>query len=198
VPLTVEEKAARKLRRAEESKLSSVQNGLVRGLFYRQVMLLTIALTGFLRLLAGSETLQGPLAMSHMLEVAASSAPLMAVQLFNNRTLGKLDSVGPWQLLDLLNLLFTGLSLLDLLLQLCASQIWKPESEYTLLSKSRVGLSKEKTGEADNSDDIDSHVSDSGEFDSEDDEGNRLVKVGGRGFTRNQLKYFKSKFRSEE
>lgn len=43
---------------------------------------------------------------------------------------------------------------------MCTNQIWKDDSQYVLVSQQRVGLSKGKTGEADDSDDIEEEVED--------------------------------------
>ena len=180
----------------DDVERATQQKRMLKTLIYRHLALLSISYTGFIRILAGSEQLQGLLLFSHIFEVVCSSAPLYALQIFNNDTLNKFTNP-----LDLMNLIFFALSLFDLLFQLIANQIWKQDSQYTLLSQQRIGLSKEKTGEADHSDEIDCSVS---EDSSEDSDGvwskaeeNQVIPIG-RGFTRAELMYFKDDFKKEQ
>ena len=175
-------------------KHQQAKKDLSKTLVYRHIALLTISYTGFLRLLAGNKILQIPLLFSHLFEVLVSSTPLMVIQFYNNKNLDKFQIP-----LDLLNLIFFILSLVDLIAQMCFSHIWKPDSEYTLISKTKVGLAKAKTGEADDSDDIDSEVISSEEESDENDESaNKIVQVGKRGFTKKKIQYYKSKFKNDE
>jgi len=59
-----------------------------------------------------------------------------------------------------LNNVFFLLSLVSLFLETLINQLMKPENEYTLLSRKRIGMREDNDGGAvDNSSDIDSHVS---------------------------------------
>lgn len=103
---------------------------MLKTLIYRHFALLSISYTGFIRILAGSEQMQGLLLFSHVFEVVCSSTPLYAMQIFNNESLNKFTKP-----LDLMNLIFFILSITDLLFQLCANQIWKQDNEYLALSQ---------------------------------------------------------------
>ena len=153
-----------------------------------------ISYTGFLRMLAGHEMLQIPLMFSHTFEVTTSSLPLMAIQMFNNRNLDKFQYP-----LDYLNLIFTIFSLIDLLAQLFVGQLMKPESDYTLLSRRRIGLREDNGGATDNESDIDSQVESDGDVSSQHPSTHGSeVPIGKKGMSASKLQEWVRKFRSEE
>lgn len=118
------------------------------------------------------------------------------MQIFNNQSMKKSDE----QLSVRLNFIFSIICTADLLLQLLTNQIWKQENDYRLLSLERVDLARSKTGEADNSDEIEDEMEESDDSTTKayKEKLHEKIQIGEKEFTIGEIQYFKKRFRQDE
>lgn len=152
--------------------------------------------SGFIRLLAGSDTAQGPLFFTLMIELMTHTIPLYSMQVFNNQSMKKNGESLP----ELINFILSVICTVDLLFEMLTNQIWKQENDYRLLSLERVDLARSKTGEADNSDEIEDEMEESDDSTTKQykQKLHEKINIGGKEFTIGEIQYFKKRFKQDE
>lgn len=107
----------------------------------QHLALAIISYAGFLRFCTSKKNLHQTIIMSHVLEFVAQGAPLMLLQMYNNAEQGKWEK--PRDPIITMNLAFTILNGINLLVEFILIQLLNPDSEYSVLSKHKIGIVEE-------------------------------------------------------
>lgn len=88
--------------------------------------------------------------MSHVFEFAAHNAPLMIIQFYNNQQQNTFSK--PTTAIIKMNIAFSVLNLLDLILELFLTQLLSPDHEFSILNKSKIGIVEDESSSSLNTD----------------------------------------------
>ena len=83
--------------------------------------------------------------MSHLFEFAAHNAPLMIIQFYNNGSQNSFSK--PTDTIIKMNIAFSILNILDLVLELFLTQLVNKDNEFSILSKAKIGIVEESSSE---------------------------------------------------
>ena len=89
--------------------------------------------------------------MSHIFEFAAHNAPLMIIQLYNNKQQNTFSK--PTDAIIKMNVAFAILNLIDLILELLLIQMVSNDHEFSIISKRKIGIIEDTTETSSSSED---------------------------------------------
>ena len=83
--------------------------------------------------------------MSHLFEFAAHNAPLMIIQFYNNGSQNSFSK--PTDAIIKMNIAFSILNIVDLILEMILTQIVNKDNEFSILSKAKIGIVEDSSSE---------------------------------------------------